>query len=511
MSNYLFAAALAAFAVLQCRVTHAAPIDVVFVHGLAGFGPDELSSINYWGFAGKDLLKKYSIFPSDKFTTHEASVGPVSSNWDRACELYAQITGTRVDYGAAHSKKHSHERFGKTYAKGFVEDWGPNKPISLVGHSMGGQTIRMLELLLNEGSADEVAASGADVSPLFRGGHKGWIRSLTTIATPHDGTTAVSAIGSNFVLLIKNFLLMFGAFSADSATQSLYDFDLDQHGLGRKPGESQADYNERVFSSSKFTDSYQDFADYDLSLEGAAVMNAMGPQAYPETTYFAFVCDQTYRGDYGVWFPTMSMQLPLYPTSLMIGAFRGDDEDDRDYSNWRANDGLVPVLSQTCPKLGAKDPVHSCVNKVPASGQLVKGKWYQTAVRRDHANVIGISLGIDDDANDGIFRDLANQILSAGGEQDSKSTRIAIEDQVELDTIYGQVPFTGGPSGLVIGLATVGGLGAIGAGVVLMRASKAREAKKSANTATVHHSFTLDADALGVNKGNGDFNPALDL
>ena len=48
-------------------------------------------------------------------TVHYASVGPVSSNYDRACELYAQIKGTRVDYGQVHSQRYGHARYGKDY------------------------------------------------------------------------------------------------------------------------------------------------------------------------------------------------------------------------------------------------------------------------------------------------------------------------------------------------------------------------------------------------------------
>ena len=40
----------------------------------------------------------------------------------------------------------------------------------LVGHSMGGETIRMLAQLLENGDADERNASrGGDISPLFTG------------------------------------------------------------------------------------------------------------------------------------------------------------------------------------------------------------------------------------------------------------------------------------------------------------------------------------------------------
>jgi triacylglycerol lipase len=56
--------------------------------------------------------------------TYYASMGPISSNWDRACELYAQIKGTVVDYGQAHSAKYGHARYGKDYrGKGFYPAW----------------------------------------------------------------------------------------------------------------------------------------------------------------------------------------------------------------------------------------------------------------------------------------------------------------------------------------------------------------------------------------------------
>lgn len=39
-----------------------------------------------------------------------AVVGPISSNWDRACELYAYLKGGRVDYGEAHAARFRHQR-----------------------------------------------------------------------------------------------------------------------------------------------------------------------------------------------------------------------------------------------------------------------------------------------------------------------------------------------------------------------------------------------------------------
>lgn len=62
------------------------------------------------------------------------------SNYDRAVELYYYIKGGRVDYGAAHAAKYGHERYGK-HTKEFTKTETRQK-VHLVGHSMGGQTIR---------------------------------------------------------------------------------------------------------------------------------------------------------------------------------------------------------------------------------------------------------------------------------------------------------------------------------------------------------------------------------
>ena len=84
---------------------------VVFVHGLLGWGQrDRIYRIMpYWGMTTGSLTDYLS---AKGYETYAASVGPLSSAWDRACELYAQLTGTTVDYGAAHSAAHDHARRG---------------------------------------------------------------------------------------------------------------------------------------------------------------------------------------------------------------------------------------------------------------------------------------------------------------------------------------------------------------------------------------------------------------
>ena len=99
--------------------------------------------------------------------------------------MYAQISGGTVDYGAVHAEKHGHNRFGRTYS-GFAPNWSETNKVHLVGHSMGGQTIRTLVQLLKEGSFEEknYVKNHPDIkiSPLFEGG-KSYVHSVTTLAT----------------------------------------------------------------------------------------------------------------------------------------------------------------------------------------------------------------------------------------------------------------------------------------------------------------------------------------
>ena len=90
----------------------------IFVHGMGGWAPsNEFYSLSpYWGgglwLSDTDLIK---MLNDQGIEAYAPAVGPLSSAWDRTCELYAQLTGTTVDYGEAHSKAHGHDRFGFTY------------------------------------------------------------------------------------------------------------------------------------------------------------------------------------------------------------------------------------------------------------------------------------------------------------------------------------------------------------------------------------------------------------
>lgn len=86
----------------------------VFVHGLMGWGERSMLDpiMPYWGMTTGNLMKYLN---SKGYESYAAQVGPLSGAWDRACELYAQLVGGTVDYGAAHSAAKGHDRYGITY------------------------------------------------------------------------------------------------------------------------------------------------------------------------------------------------------------------------------------------------------------------------------------------------------------------------------------------------------------------------------------------------------------
>ena len=163
----------------------------IFVHGLMGWGEydAQYKLMPYWGMFGGELLGKLD----DKgYECYAASVSGTASAWDRACELYAQLTGTVVDYGEAHSERCGHERYGKDFTgKALIDEWDAENKINLLGHSFGGATMRVFATLMAKGDEAEIASTSADeISPLFTGGKADWIYSLTSLAAPHNGTTA---------------------------------------------------------------------------------------------------------------------------------------------------------------------------------------------------------------------------------------------------------------------------------------------------------------------------------
>ena len=369
----------------------------IFVHGLFGWGEDEgiNRTLPYWGSTSCNLVENIN---KEGYECCDASVGPVSSNWDRVCELYAQLTGTRVDYGEAHSKAHNHERFGRTYEKPMFEGWGTKQnggqiiKINLVGHSFGGAAVRTLAWLMANGSKEEVDAAGKDTSPLFTGGKGDWVNSVTTLCAPHNGSTLTCVLdsigsigGKSATQILSSFC--FAAAGVGQGVSGVYDFMLDQFGINPADGSLNIDETLESFFSLG-----TDHAGYDLSPDGAAKINSY-VKAVDGVYYFSYAYCTTKQGT------LVSSQVPdsgtlpvLYPFALAMGSFKGTTTKDGIIidETWQPNDGLVSVVS-------ARNPAGEEFEEYTEKTDIKKGKWYFMGTRKGHhGTVIGMTSGADE-------------------------------------------------------------------------------------------------------------------
>ena len=264
---------------------------VVFVHGLLGWGQrDRIYRIMpYWGMTTGSLTDYLS---AKGYETYAASVGPLSSAWDRACELYAQLVGARTDYGVKHAQDFGHERYGIDYKKPLFDGWGTERAVNLVGHSFGGATTRLFLEILTNGCPEEVAAAraaGVEPSPFFLGGKGSWVHSLTAIAAPHNGTSFIEC-NADFTKAAAELATSASKVLGLSKFKGVYDFQLDQFGIRKDDNETFAQALERVLKSDFL--SHNDNAFLDLTIDKSLEINK-GIAIQPNVYYFSYAGDQT--------------------------------------------------------------------------------------------------------------------------------------------------------------------------------------------------------------------------
>lgn len=348
----------------------------------------------YWGATTGNLIE---YMKSSGYDCCAASVGPVSSAWDCACELYAQLMGTRVDYGVAHSNKNLHDRFGRKYDKPIIEGFGKKK-INLIGHSHGGQVIRLLAHLLTYGDESEKAATNEnEISGLFTGGKEHYISSVTAICTPNNGTTLYSLADKAKVInpIARPSDFMMGLVSRTFLHQRFVDFQLEQFGLTPLRGEKKAD---RIIKSmNKMRDS-EDHVLTDLSFKGAAALNEL-IEISENINYFCYVSNGTVgtKPD-NIKFPLLKPLCKLIAESELPESQYGIVIDD----SWRANDGLVNVPS-------ALNPVDEPAREF--DGKIESGIWnIMPVLIGDHGQAGGLMA--DKDKLHKFYEDLADMLIS---------------------------------------------------------------------------------------------------
>lgn len=363
----------------------------IFVHGMGGWGSADpyYAQSPYWGGgliegSDNDIIR---ILNEKGVKAYAASVGALSSAWDRACELYAQLTGTVTDYGEAHSKAHNHDRYGEDYTQRCLlgEPWNTEDKINLVGHSFGGATIRLFTSLLAYGNEAEIAATGKDTSPLFTGGHH-VIHSCSTLSAPHNGSQVSNLIVDTRVplLAIAFGLNVVGALNLNTMPFGLH---LGHYSITAKENEARAKFSIRAIVNFYRAN---DNSGYDLTIKGAAELNEM-IKAAPETYYYSYSTAATEpTGLFGRQEPVDSVNGIFKTSAKMIALTEGRTIDGvKIEGDWAVNDGIVPLASALYP-LDEKDNAYD-YEEALKTGDITSGSWYylDTMYGMDHFDFCG--------------------------------------------------------------------------------------------------------------------------
>lgn len=360
----------------------------VFVHGMMGWGEDKkfYKGLPYWGMVTGNYPRRMR---EKGYEVYTPSVSPLGSAWDRACELYANLTGTTVDYGVAHSKEKGHNRFGETFPEAMLPDWTPERSIHLLGHSFGGPTMRMFVELLRNGSPEERAATPAgQLSPLFEGGHGDLVKSITSISGPFDGITFPHALPKLVDGGLTYGIPMVASIIGNVGSGRVYDFQMSQWGITAvKEGVRFARDMLNMKAIRHFAKA-KDNVFADIHIPQAAELNKK--LSVPEEQYlFAVTGNGTKKGKNGNWVKAPIMIFAFAPFAYSLGKFPDQTiAGVKITEGWRQNDGIVPVESGRHP---TTEPW--CEWEDVKDKPIQKGIWHALpTVPGDHGTVIGGSI-----------------------------------------------------------------------------------------------------------------------
>ncbi|MBQ2437414.1 MAG: hypothetical protein II265_04915 [Clostridia bacterium] len=360
----------------------------VFVHGMMGWGEDKkfYKGLPYWGMVTGNYPRRMR---EKGYEVYTPSVSPLGSAWDRACELYANLTGTTVDYGVAHSKEKGHNRFGETFPEAMLPDWTPERSIHLLGHSFGGPTMRMFVELLRNGSPEERAATPAgQLSPLFEGGHGDLVKSITTISGPFDGITFPHALPKTVDYGLTYGIPMVASILGNVGSGRVYDFQMSQWGITAvKNGVRFARDMLNMKAIRNFVKA-KDNVFADIHIPQAAEINKK--LSVPAEQYlFSVTGNGTKTGKSGNQVRAPIMIFAFAPFAYSLGKFPDQTiAGVKITEGWRMNDGIVPVESGRHP---TTEPWCEWVDV--KDKPIQKGIWHALpTVPGDHGTVIGGSI-----------------------------------------------------------------------------------------------------------------------
>lgn len=311
----------------------------VFIHGFQGWNEDArgYEGMQYWGMFNGDALRAYR---EAGYTCVAPMIDPVGSVWDRTCELYAKLKGTRVDYGKAHSEQCGHDRYGEDYTgRALLPQWDGAHKVNLIGHSLGGNNCVLLASLLAFGAgAEQAATTDGTLSELFTGGKGDWVHSVTGLAAVYNGTSLF--VNHQAVRDTQRYV------KEKLAEQKLI-LPLTRALLNK----SVDGVSDLLADISSGTVAAKDTAIYDMQPEHAAELNKEIKTA-ESVYYFSEVQDATMPSrvdghliaDPDVSDPIIGLLVPIIARTNTVGP----DGMPLDAA-WQANDGCANVVSQRAP------------------------------------------------------------------------------------------------------------------------------------------------------------------
>lgn len=366
----------------------------ILVHGLGGWGQYDAATETYpyWG-GGAGMSEGNENFVEflgeNGYEAYAVSVGPVNSAWDRVCEIYAQLTGTVVDYGEAHSKAHNHARYGRSFEgqplMGRI--WSPDEPLNLIGHSFGGPASRLFASLMAFGDEDEIAATGEATSPLFKGGHADAVHSVITLSGCHNGSQIANLIVDPIVplFLIAVMVNLMCTFS-DEPMGFNSDLGLAHFGLSPDEGTGKVPFDIRnIINFMKAKDN----AGVDLTVGGSQKLNEK-IKMNPNTYYYSVSGTVTEENEEGKQVQTHGVTKIFTVTTWLLTKSQGLTIDgilmDKDWAN---NDGMVPLKSALYP-IDESDNAFS-YEEALSKNEIKPGSWYylEPIYGMDHGDYCG--------------------------------------------------------------------------------------------------------------------------
>ena len=239
------------------------------------------------------------------------------------------------------------------------------------------------------GSEEERAVTPADeLSPLFAGGKGDWLKSVTAIAGPFEGTTVIDAIGILVPTLKVISFVGLANIMGNTPFRKIYDMQLVQWKItSDRDKRAHLSYIGHLGRVRKFWKSHDDCF-WDLCLAGAKELNEF-LESNPNAYQFSISTDASKRKKNGNY----RMKWTSFPPFIITGNMMGKYGFDRTLGqpltdDWKASDGCSNTKSALFPL----DEEHGYYEDNKKN--LKKGVWNAMPVwQGDHMDVVGLGVG----------------------------------------------------------------------------------------------------------------------